>query len=36
MVREADNIQHAAAVMDGHVATFAMIFAIGEELIHEF
>ena len=30
MVRKADNFQRAAAVMDGHVATFTMIFTIGE------
>lgn len=28
-------IELAAAVVDGHIASFARIFAIGEELIHK-
>ena len=30
-----DDIELAAAVMNGHVAPFTSIFTIGEELIHE-
>lgn len=29
------NIQLAAAVVDGHVPTFAVIEPVGEELVHE-
>ena len=29
------DVKLAAAVMDGHVAAFSSVFAIGEELVHE-
>ena len=29
------DVERAAAVVDGHVAAFATVFAVGEELIHE-
>lgn len=29
------NIELTAAVMNGHVAPFAIVFAIGKELVHE-
>lgn len=33
--RNGVNIQLAAAIMDGHVPTFAMIEPVGEQLVHE-
>ncbi len=30
------NIELTAAVMNGHVAPFAIVFAVGEELVHKF
>ena len=32
---ETDDIKFTAAVMDGHVAAFAIIVTVGEELGHE-
>lgn len=29
------DVELAAAVMDGHVAAFARVFAVGKELVHE-
>lgn len=29
------DVQFAAAVMDGHIPSFAVVFSIGEELGHE-
>jgi len=34
--REPDDVEPAAAVVDWHVAALAMIFTIGEELVHKF
>lgn len=32
---ETYNVELAATIMDRHVTPFAVIFAIGEQLIHE-